>query len=261
MADFFSRLGNLVKGAAENFIKGLESDNPEAVIESALQTQAARVSELSGHVSTLGRRIETRRKEISTLESEVAQLTSRAAALANSDEAQALAVIELKERTTERLTEAQRGLVEDEKRLDTTEETLARTKAEFEKLKREKDQLLVEFHSLSARNEHSNLEQGVPSSAAYQAVQNVRDSLNKAEDVLKKGRDDKEIRRLKAQAELEALKQRAAQGTGSSASASAGPQTGRTLDVPGQSTSPAAGEGADAAPKEDDSSPMPRRSL
>lgn len=263
MSDFFGRLGNLVKGAAENFMKGLENDNPEAVIQAALETQAERVSELSGHVATMTRRVENRRREIPELEQELVQLTSRAATLASTDEAQALQVLELKERTREKLETAQASLLEDQKRLDDTTEALARSKAELEKLKREKDQMLVDFHTLTQKNEQSALDQGVATSAAYQAVQNVRDSLGKADELLKKSRDDKEIRRQKALAELEALKQRK-QPEGEATSSPEGAVRTRSLDAPSPAE-PSANPGASTtpAPSSSDpaSSPIPRRSL
>lgn len=258
MSDFFSRIGNLIKGAAENFVKGLEEDNPEAVIQAALETQTRRVGELSGHVSSLTRRLEAQRTELGRLQIELGTLSAQAATIAGKDDAKALELLELKTRAQEKCDTLEKEIVENEGRLVDSTEALTRTKAELEKLKRDKDQMLVDYHSLQQKNELAAAEQGVATSAAFQAVQNVREQLGKAEGVLKQAADDKTLRRQKALAELEALKARQASGGPTATSVE---PVQRTLDAPGEAPTPTAAESATSSASVDDEEPVPRRTL
>lgn len=258
MSDFFSRIGNLIKGAAENFVKGLEEDNPEAVIQAALDTQTRRVGELSGHVSTLTRRLEAQRTELGRLQTELGTLSAQAAAVAGKDDAKALELLELKTRAQEKCDTLEKEIVENEGRLVDTTEALTRTRAELEKLKRDKDQMLVDYHSLQQKNELAAADQGVATSAAFQAVQNVREQLGKAEGVLKQAADEKTLRRQKALADLEALKAR--QGSGNATPANTDPVQ-RTLEAPGESSPSGAPESATPPASAEDDDPLPRRTL
>lgn len=250
MSDFFSRMGNLIKGAAENFIKGLEEDNPAAVIEAALAGHERRVDELSGQVSVLQRRIESRGRELSTLQAEQQRLETEAAALVKQDESKALEVLELKARLEEKAATLHTRLAEDEAQLERLKETWEETRAAHEKLKRERDGLLVQYHTNKQAAEQAALDGGIARDASSAALLNVREQVAKAEGVVKRAADEREARRKRAQEELEALKRQQG-GAG-------GEPVTRTLDG-SQAAAPSATPDSPAGAPEP--GPVPKRTL
>lgn len=254
MSDFFSRMGNLIKGAAENFIKGMEEDNPEAVIQAALEGHTRRIGELSGQITLLQRRIENGERERSTLQAEQLRLEQEAARWVGLDEPKALELLELKARLDEKASALQTRLADDEAQLARMQETLEETRAAHDKLKRERDGLLVQYHSHKQAAEQSALDSGIPRDASSAALLNVREQVAKAEGVVKRAVDEREARRKRAQEELEALKRQSSSGN-------AGEPTSRSLEggaspSAGSSAAPAASPNAPSEP-----SPVPKRTL
>lgn len=256
MSDFFGRIVNLVKGAAENLLSDLEKDNPEAVIEASLDALSKRHQELSGVIATQSRRVEQSRRELERLELDRDNLAEEASLLAKEDNDQrALEVVEGKQRLDERIVVLRDELGLQEDLLAESQRNQAELEQQLKGLKKEKDKLLADHHILGAAAERESLAQGVPQSAAFQAIQNVRDQLARAEGVLEKSATQKADtaadRRARAVAELEALKKG---GKADSASAGASPVS-RTLDGPSAESS------APASPPAEPGDALPKRTL
>lgn len=258
MSDFFGRIVNLVKGAAENLLNDLEKDNPEAVLTSSMDVMHKRIAELDGIAAAQTRRIEQSRRELERLEMDRDNLQEEAAQLAKEeDNTRALEVVEGKQRLEERLVVLRDELNLQQDQLQETQKNRAELEQALKRLKKEKDKLLTDHHLLGAQAERAALAQGAPQSAAFQAIQSVKDQLDRAEGALARAGasavETASQRRARAQAELETLKRGSKETPAASdAQSSASGPVSRTLDAAPHS----APEPTDTA-----DNPLPKRSL
>ena len=204
--NFLGRLVNLVKGAASNLLRDLERDNPEAVLQAAIEAQQVRsrhLQSLVGHLNREERRLKTERVR---MEQDVASLEKRAAEILPNDEAEALRLLQKKQLRLDRVEELDLALKENKEQREDAQAKDREARAEVKDLRREKQELAAELREAKSRDAQAELNEGISTSAADAALGRLREGMDRLAETNK----TREIARAnalkKAEAELELLK-------------------------------------------------------
>ena len=179
---FFDRLSQIWKGFLGLWISDLESRNPEAVYEAAIEERIKKHRELKKAVSGI---VYLRNKLQAELDTKSAELTEINAqipvAIEEGEDEAALVLLEKKNE----LESAIEGLnVELEKVRTQAEEAksgLIQFQAEIEKLKREKTEMLAKRANAEARIKINETLNGLSTDADIKALENVRENIEKME--------------------------------------------------------------------------------
>ena len=179
---FFDRLSQIWKGFLGLWISDLETRNPEAVYEAAIEERIKKHRELKKAVSGI---VYLRNKIQAELESKTSELSQINAqipvAVEEGEDEAALILLEKKnelESSIETLT------VELEKVRTQAEEAksgLVTFQAEIEKLRREKAEMLAKKANAEARIKINDTLNGLSTDADIKALENVRESIQKME--------------------------------------------------------------------------------
>jgi phage shock protein A len=180
MMGFFERLANVWKGFLALWVSDIETRNPEAVYESAIDGRVRQHRELKKAVSNI---VYLRNKLATELEAKERSLkevmTQLPVAIEEGEDEVALVLIQRKDE----LTTAIEGLSKDLKRTsDEAEEaksSLLSFQAEIEKLKREKDEMLAKKATAEARIKIQETLDGLSTDADVKALDNVREHISK----------------------------------------------------------------------------------
>ena len=177
---FFSRLFNVISGFFSSFIGKVEEKNPELVYEAAIQERLKKQKELKKAVSGIiflrnKTESELKEKENALIEIDV-QLEQ---AMAEGDDEVALLLIERKEELEPEVTRLTNELEKIKKQSETSMQALNQFREEIKKLKREKETMLAKAKTAEARNKIEESLSGLSIDADSQALENVRNSIEK----------------------------------------------------------------------------------
>jgi phage shock protein A len=225
---FWARLGNLWSGFLGVFMSNMESNNPAAVYEAAIEERIRDHRELKKAVAGI---IYLRKKsetELADVTKDLAEVNSQLPiAVQQGEDEVALVLIQKKDQLATRVAELQIELNQCKAQADDAKQSLISFQGEIEKLKREKDQMLAKMASAEARIQVQETLDGLSTDADIQALEGVRTHIEKLQAEAEMGSElgdvslDAKLEQIKAQArdsnaqsQLDALKrQYAAQST------------------------------------------------
>jgi len=231
---FFRRLVNLLKGFLGLSISDLESRNPQAVYEAAINERIRRHKELKKAVASILYLRNKLSDELQSKEKELAEIQPQIpVAVDEGDDDVALVLIEKKDSLLGEIADVKVELERVVSNAEEAKEGLIQFKGEIEKLKHEKDEMLAKKATADARIRIQETLDGLSTDADIRALDNVRENINKAAaevDVNTEINDnslDKKLAEIKektadasAKAQLDELKKaRQAQKAGASESA------------------------------------------
>ncbi|MCB9797347.1 MAG: PspA/IM30 family protein [Alphaproteobacteria bacterium] len=177
---FFDRLANVWKGFLSLWISEVETKNPEAVYEAAIDERVRKHKELKKAVSgivylrnKLAAELEAKEKELAEVQVQIP------IAVEEGEDEVALVLIQRKDELTARIAELQ---VELEKVAAQTEEAksgLIAFQEEIKKLQREKEEMLAKKANAEARITIQETLDGLSTDADIKALDNVRSHIDK----------------------------------------------------------------------------------
>ncbi len=206
--DYFSRISNLIRGAALSFVKDLERANPEIVLEGAIEAQQERIARTAMLINRLASyRAQLQREEAQLLQ-EVQRLEREAARLVHQDEEEALLRLEHKHAFLERIEEIRSTVAETTEKIAKAKRKQDRDQQDLERLKRER-QRIQEERALARTKQAKDDLLDVSPNAADMALLHLRERLDGRKK--QRGSTSKvhERRRRKAEADLAALRKAA----------------------------------------------------
>ena len=177
---FFSRVANVWKGFLGIFVSDLETNNAEAVYESAIEERIKKHRELKKAVSGivyLRNKLQTELEEKTTALAEI-QPQIPVAVEEGEDEA-ALVLIQKKDELTQAIAQIQVELEKVSAQAEEAKAGLVSFQGEIEKLKREKHEMLAKKANAEARIQVQETLDGLSTDADIRALENVREGIDK----------------------------------------------------------------------------------
>jgi phage shock protein A len=177
---FFARIANLWSGFLGLFLSDLESSNPAAVFEAAINERVAKHAELKKAVAGI---VYLRTKTADALnEKQAALATANAqleAALDADDDELAAVVLERREAINAEVSRLQGELDTVAAQAEEAKKGLLQFQAEIEKLKREKESSLAQLANAEARIAIQDSLSGLSTEADVAALAGVREAIAK----------------------------------------------------------------------------------
>ncbi len=205
---FFDRLTNIWKGFLSLWISDVESRNPEAVYEAAIDERVRKHRELKKAVSGIVYLRNKLSTELEQKERELRDIMGQIPiAIEDGEDEVALVLIQKKDELT---TDIERISAELKKVSDQAEEAkagLLQFQAEIEKLKREKEAMIAKKANAEARISIQETLDGLSTDADIKALDNVREHIDKLQAEADIGT---EIQGDSLDAKLSKIRQRAA---------------------------------------------------
>lgn len=173
--NFFGRLGNLWKGFMSIWLEDAEKRNPAIAYQNSIDSMTEKFGRLKlASAAVIRRRQELeQRKELR--ESELVAVRSQLqAAMATDQDDLGAILVQKEDKLVAEVEQVSRDLVKARTDADSAKNALLSVKAEIESLKAEKDRMLAQFESASARTHISDQLEGLSVDAEIRALDNVR---------------------------------------------------------------------------------------
>lgn len=172
---FFGRLGNLWKGFMSIWLEDAEKRNPSIAYQNSIDS----MTEKFGRLKLASAAVIRRRQELEQrLEQRSTELTAvrnqlQAAIATDQDDLGAI-LVQKEEQLVLEVDQVTRDLAKAKTDADSAKSALLSVKSEIEGLKAEKDRMLAQFASASARTHISDQLEGLSVDAEIRALDNVR---------------------------------------------------------------------------------------
>ena len=177
---FFDRIANVWKGFLSMWVSDLESRNPEAVYESAINERVKKHLELKKAVSGIVYLRNKLSAELEEKEREMRDVMNQLpVALEDGEDEVALVLIQKKDELTKKIEELNGELTKVSKQAEEAKSGLISFQGEIEKLKREKEEMLAKKQTAEARIRIQDTLNGLSTDADIKALDNVRENINK----------------------------------------------------------------------------------
>ena len=177
---FFDRLTNIWKGFISLWISDVESRNPEAVYEAAIDERVRKHRELKKAVSGI---VYLRNKLSAELEQKERELRDIMAqlpiAIEDGEDEVALVLIQKKDELTSSIERLSAELKKVSDQAEEAKSGLLQFQSEIEKLKREKEAMLAKKANAEARIGIQETLDGLSTDADIKALDNVREHIDK----------------------------------------------------------------------------------
>lgn len=177
---FFDRIGNLWNGFLSLWISDLETGNPEAVYEAAIEERIKKHRELKKAVSgivylrnKLQTELESKEKALKEIQFQIP------IAVEEGEDEAALVLIQKKDELTKAVASIQVELSKVRTQADESKKGLISFQAEIEKLKREKHEMLAKRANAKAQIRIQETLDGLSTDADIKALDNVREGIHK----------------------------------------------------------------------------------
>jgi phage shock protein A len=211
MAGFFERIANIWKGFISLWVADIESRNPEAVYESAINERVKKHLELKKAVSgivylrnKISTELETKEKELRDV------MTQLPIAVEDGEDEVALVLIQKKDELTKAIEGLSGELTKISGQADEAKSGLVQFQGEIEKLKREKEEMLAKKSNAEARIRIQDALSGLSTDADIKALENVREHIQKMQAEADIG---SEIQGDSLDSKLKKIKEKAANST------------------------------------------------
>ena len=205
---FFGRLANVWNGFWGLFISDLETNNAEAVYESAIEGRIKKHRELKKAVSGI---VYLRNKLSTELEEKKATLAEIQPqipiAVEEGEDEAALVLIQKKDELTGAIAEIQVELEKVSVQAEEAKAGLVAFQREIEKLKREKHEMMAKKANAEARIQIQETLDGLSTDADIRALDNVREGIDKLQAEADVG---SELSDTNLDSKLEEIKQKTA---------------------------------------------------
>ncbi|MFK7931786.1 MAG: PspA/IM30 family protein [Myxococcota bacterium] len=232
---FFDRVSNIWKGFLSLWVSNIETRNPEAVYESAIDERVKRHKELKKAVSGI---VYLRNKLSAELEEREKQLREvmmqLPVAVEEGEDEVAIVLIARKDELTGAIENLSVELSRVSEQAEEAKTGLVSFQAEIEKLKREKEKMLAKKANAEARISIQESLDGLSTEGDIKALDNVREHIDKLQAEADIGSEiqgdslDAKLRKIKdkaanhsAKAQLAQMKQQMAARKSSAAAAEA----------------------------------------
>ncbi len=177
---FFDRLSNLWNGILGRWISTKETNNPEAVYETAIDERIKRHRELKKAVSGIVYLRNKLTAELETQERDLQEVHAQLpVAIEAGDDEVALLLITKKNALEASIAQTRLDLDKVSAQAKDATETLISFQGEIEKLKRERDEMLAKRATAQARIQIQETLDGLSTDADIKALQNVRENIHK----------------------------------------------------------------------------------
>ncbi len=177
---FFDRLSNLWNGILGRWISTKETNNPEAVYETAIDERIKRHRELKKAVSGIVYLRNKLTAELETQERDLQEVHAQLpVAIEAGDDEVALLLITKKNTLEASIAQTRLDLDKVSTQAKDATETLISFQGEIEKLKRERDEMLAKRATAQARIQIQETLDGLSTDADIKALQNVRENIHK----------------------------------------------------------------------------------
>jgi phage shock protein A len=177
---FFDRIANVWRGFLSLWVSDIESRNPEAVYEAAIDERVRKHRELKKAVSGI---VYLRNKLSTELESKERELKEVMAqlpvAIDDGEDEVALVLIQKKDELTTSIETLSADLKKVSEQAEEAKSGLLAFQGEIEKLKREKEQMLAKKANAEARIRIQETLDGLSTDADVKALENVREHISK----------------------------------------------------------------------------------
>ena len=177
---FFDRLANVWKGFLSLWVSDIESRNPEAVYEAAIDERVRKHRDLKKAVSGI---VYLRNKLSTELEGKERELKEVMAqlpvAIDDGEDEVALVLIHKKDELTTQIEALSAELKKVSDQAEEAKSGLLSFQAEIEKLKREKEQMIAKKANAEARIQIQDTLDGLSTDADVKALDNVREHISK----------------------------------------------------------------------------------
>lgn len=177
---FFDRIANVWKGFLSLWVSDMETRNPEAVYESAIDERVRKHRELKKAVSGIVYLRNKLQTELEEKERELNEVNAQIpVAVEEGEDEVALVLIQKKNELTSRITTLQAELEKVAHQAEDAKAGLVAFQGEIEKLKREKDEMLARKATAEARLQIQETLDGLSTDADIKALENVREHIHK----------------------------------------------------------------------------------
>lgn len=177
---FFDRLANVWRGFLSLWVSDIETRNPEAVYEAAIDERVRKHRELKKAVSgivylrnKLSTELETKERDLKEV------MTQLPVAIEDGEDEVALVLIQKKDELTTQIESLSSELSKVSDQAEEAKSGLLAFQAEIEKLKREKEQMLAKKANAQARIQIQETLDGLSTDADVKALDNVREHISK----------------------------------------------------------------------------------
>lgn len=177
---FFDRLANVWRGFLSLWVSDIETRNPEAVYEAAIDERVKKHRELKKAVSgivylrnKLSTELETKERELKDV------MTQLPVAVEDGEDEVALLLIQKKDELTSAIESLSAELKKVSDQAEDAKAGLLQFQGEIEKLKREKEKAIAAKANAEARIEIQETLDGLSTDADVKALDNVREHISK----------------------------------------------------------------------------------
>lgn len=177
---FFDRLANVWRGFLGLWISDIESRNPEAVYEAAIDERVRKHRDLKKAVSGIVYLRNKLATELEQAEKDLKEVMIQLPiAVQEGEDEVALVLIQKKDELTSKIENVSAELKKVSDQAEEAKSGLLQFQAEIEKLKREKEEMLAKKANAEARISIQETLDGLSTDADVKALDNVRENISK----------------------------------------------------------------------------------
>lgn len=173
--NFFARLGNLWKGFVSIWLEDAEKRNPAIAYQNSIDSMTEKFGRLRNASAAIIRRRQELKQRKEKREQELAAVRNQLEqAMATDQDDLGAILVQKEEQLVAELDQVTRDLTKAQSDADNAKNALLQVKAEIDNLKAEKDRMLAQFESASARTHINDQLEGLSVDAEIRALDNVR---------------------------------------------------------------------------------------
>jgi phage shock protein A len=177
---FFDRIANVWRGFLSLWVSDIESRNPEAVYEAAIDERVRKHRDLKKAVSGIVYLRNKLSTELEAKERELKEVMSQLpVAIDDGEDEVALVLIQKKDELTSSIESLSTELKKVSEQAEEAKSGLLAFQGEIEKLKREKEQMIAKKANAEARIRIQETLDGLSTDADVKALENVREHISK----------------------------------------------------------------------------------
>jgi len=177
---FFDRLANIWRGFLSLWVSDIETRNPEAVYEAAIDERVRKHRDLKKAVSGIVYLRNKLSAELETKERELKEVMNQLpVAIEDGEDEVALVLIQKKDELTQAIENLSAELKKVSDQAEDAKAGLLAFQSEIEKLKREKEQMMAAKANAEARIQIQETLDGLSTEADVKALDNVREHIKK----------------------------------------------------------------------------------
>lgn len=177
----FSRLINIISGWFSLLFTGIESSNPEAVYEAAINATTKNYINARNAVAGIVSLRESTQRRVDKIQENLKQTTADLDASLNTDDDDLSAILlQKKKQLEDQLATGTAELTQISAQADKAKTDLQTVQGRIDELKRERETNLARYHTSQARKKLQDQLSGLSTDADIKALDNVRNAIDKS---------------------------------------------------------------------------------